>query len=68
MVNLAEFYNNLESMNTYEQGETVDSIAKLLVEQVEFSNVIVFNTGTLVSVWTSRKILFTKLNSPVNTI
>ena len=30
-----------ESMNTYEQGETVGTIAELMMEQVEFSNVVV---------------------------
>ena len=49
VVDSAEFYNNLESMNTYEQGETVGTIAELMMEQVEFSNVVVLNKGDLVS-------------------
>ena len=32
IVDSAEFYNNLESMNTYEQGETVGTIAELMME------------------------------------
>ena len=32
VVDSAEFYNNLESMNTYEQGETVGTIAELMME------------------------------------
>ena len=34
VVDSAEFYNNLESMNTYEQGDTVGTIAELMMEQV----------------------------------
>ena len=49
VVDSAEFYSNLESMNTYEQGETVGTIAELMMEQVEFSNVVVLNKGDLVS-------------------
>ena len=36
-------------MNTYEQVETVGTIAELMMEQVEFSNVVVLNKGDLVS-------------------
>ena len=32
VVDSAEFYNNLESMNTYGQGETVGTIAELMME------------------------------------
>jgi len=49
VVDSAEFYNNLENMNTYEQGDTVGTIAELMMEQVEFSNVVVLNKGDLVS-------------------
>jgi len=49
VVDSAEFYNNLGSMKTYEQGETMGTIAELMMEQVEFSNVIVLNKGDLVS-------------------
>merc|ERR1719264_2267963 len=36
-------------MNTYVQGETIGTIAELMMEQVEFSNVVVINKGDLVS-------------------
>ena len=36
VVDAAEFYNNLESMQVYEEGETVGTIAELLMEQVGF--------------------------------
>ena len=49
VVDSAEFYNNLGSMKTYEQGETIGTIAELMMEQVEFSNVVVVNKGDLVS-------------------
>jgi len=49
VVDSAEFYSNLRSMKTYEQGETVGTIAELMMEQVEFSNVVVLNKGDLVS-------------------
>merc|ERR1719330_1812314 len=49
VVDSAEFYNNLASMKTYEQGETVGTIAELMMEQVEFSNVVVVNKGDLVN-------------------
>ena len=48
VVDAAEFYNNLESMKIYEEGETVGTIAELLMEQVEFSNVVVLNKEDLV--------------------
>jgi len=49
VVDSAEFYNNLGSMKTYEQGETVGTIAELMMEQVEFSNVVVVNKVDLVN-------------------
>ena len=49
VVDSAEFYNNLRSMKTYEQGGTKGTIAELLMEQVEFSNVVVLNKGDLVN-------------------
>jgi len=49
VVDSAEFYSNLGSMKTYEQGETKGTIAELMMEQVEFSNVVVLNKGDLVS-------------------
>jgi len=49
VVDSAEFYNNLGSMKTYEQGEATGTIAELMMEQVEFSNVVVLNKGDLVT-------------------
>jgi len=49
VVDSAEFYNNLASMKLYEQGESLGTIAELMMEQVEFSNVIVLNKQDLVS-------------------
>merc|ERR1711990_381365 len=49
VVDSAEFYNNLGSMKTYEQGDTIGTIAELMMEQVEFSNVIILNKQDLVS-------------------
>ena len=45
VVDSAEFYNNLGSMKTYEQGETIGTIAELMMEQVEFSNVVQCQQG-----------------------
>ena len=49
VVDAAEFYNNLESMKIYEEGETQGTIAELMTEQVEFSNVVVLNKQDLVN-------------------
>ena len=49
VVDSAEFYSNLGSMKTYEQGDTVGTIAELMMEQVKFSNVVVLNKGDLVN-------------------
>jgi len=49
VVDSAEFYSNLGSMKTYEQGDTVGTIAELMMEQVEFSNVVILNKGDLVT-------------------
>jgi len=49
VVDSAEFHSNLGSMKTYEQGVNFGTIAELLMEQVEFSNVVVLNKGDLVS-------------------
>jgi len=57
VVDSAEFYNNLGSMRTYEQGETMGTIADLLMEQVEFSNVIILNKGDLVSEYQQTDIM-----------
>lgn len=49
VVDAAEFYNNLESMTVYEEGETQGTIAELMMEQVEFSNVVILNKQDLVT-------------------
>ena len=49
VVDAAEFYNNLESMKVYEDGQEQGTIAELMMEQVEYANVIVLNKKDLVS-------------------
>ena len=49
VIDAAEFYNNLEGMEAYIQGEQQGTIAELLTEQVEYSNVIVLNKQDLVT-------------------
>merc|ERR1712110_1116339 len=48
VVDSAEFYNNLETMKVYEEGESSGTIAELMMEQVEYSNVVVLNKSDLV--------------------
>ena len=57
VVDSAEFYNNLESMRTYENGESIGTIAELMMEQVEFSNVVVVNKVDLVNEDQKRDII-----------
>ena len=57
MVDSAEFHSNLDSMKTYEQGEIMGAIAELMMEQVEFSNVVVLNKVDLVSEEQQRDIV-----------
>jgi len=49
VIDAAEFYNNLGSMRHYEEGEVQGNIAELMVEQVEFSNVVILNKQDLVN-------------------
>ena len=49
VVDAAEFYNNLESMKIYEEGDNQGTIAELMTEQIEYSNVIVLNKQDLVT-------------------
>merc|ERR1712183_27273 len=49
VVDAAEFYNNLKSMKMYEQAEVEGTITELMMEQVEFSNVVVLNKKDLVN-------------------
>merc|ERR1711992_175034 len=61
VVDSAEFYNNLGSMKTYMQGETIGTIAELMMEQVEFSNVVVVNKGDLVNEEQKADIMSTRM-------
>jgi len=49
VVDAAEFYTNLESMNVYEEGEIQGTMAELMTEQVEFANVVILNKQDLVT-------------------
>jgi len=49
VVDAADFHSNLDCMKSYENGEMEGTIAELLMEQVEYSNVIVLNKQDLVS-------------------
>ena len=49
MIDSAEFHNNLGSMKTYDECDVVGTIAELMMDQVEFANVIVLNKGDLVN-------------------
>merc|ERR1712079_106063 len=49
LIDSAEFYNNLESMKTYDQCDVVGTIAELMMDQVEFANIVILNKGDLVN-------------------
>ena len=49
VVDAAEFYANLATMNVYEEGDTQGTITELMTEQIEFSNVIILNKTDLVT-------------------
>ena len=49
VIDAAEFYDNLGSMKHFEDGEAEGTIAELMMEQVEFSNVVILNKTDLVT-------------------
>ena len=49
VIDAAEFYKNLESMDEISENNQGGSIAELMMEQVEFSNVVVLNKTDLVT-------------------
>merc|ERR1712045_490371 len=57
VIDAAEFYNNLDSMKVYEEGEIQGTIAELMTEQVEFANVVILNKQDLVTKEQQRDIL-----------
>jgi len=48
VIDAAEFYDNLGSMKQFEDGDSEGTIAELMMEQVEFSNVVILNKTDLV--------------------
>merc|ERR1712142_913511 len=49
VIDAAEFHINLGSMKSYEEGEKKGTITELMMEQVEFSNVVILNKIDLVN-------------------
>ena len=48
LLDSADFYNNLGSMETYDQCNIVGTIPELMMDQVEFANTIIVNKADLV--------------------
>ena len=70
VIDAAEFYNNLASMEQFENDETEGTIAQLMMEQVEFSNIVVLNKTDLVDEEQQQDILdrIAILNPRVNVL
>jgi len=49
VIDAAEFHSNLVSMTEFDEGGGQGTIAELLMEQVEFSNVVILNKTDLVN-------------------
>jgi len=48
MIDQADFYSNLGTIKTFVEGDMVGTVAELMMDQIEFANVIVLNKGDLV--------------------
>merc|ERR1711994_427453 len=49
LIDSADFYNNLGSMKAFDDCGLDGTIAELMMDQVEFANVIILNKGDLVN-------------------
>ena len=49
LIDSAEFYNNLTCMTTYDQCDVVGTIPELMMDQVEFANVLILNKRDLIN-------------------
>jgi len=49
VIDSADFYNNLGSMKTHGECDVVGTIAELMMDQVEFANIVILNKGDLVT-------------------
>merc|ERR1712045_133089 len=49
LIDSSDFYNNLGSMQTYDQCSMIGTIAELMMDRVEFANVIILNKSDLIN-------------------
>ena len=70
VIDAAEFYSNLGSMEQYKNGENEGTVTELMMEQVEFSNIVVLNKTDLVDEEQQQDILdrIAILNPRVNVL